>query len=563
MIVLGISCYYHDAAAALVIDGKTVAAVEEERFTRKKHDNRFPILAVRSCLEQARISVEDIDIVCFYEKPLLKLERVLQTARTYDSKSSEYLTEQFSHYIHERLFIENVLQKQIGYTGKVLFIEHHAAHAASAFYISPFQEAGIMTIDGVGEWASTCQYIGNGNRIEKIREIRYPHSLGLLYSTFTAFLGFKVNNDEYKVMGLASYGEPKYTDKIYRLIKLNSDASFRLNLDYFSFMHSQTRMYNDNFIELFGEPRISDSAISQYHMDLAASVQAVLEEILVALGCDFHKLLNGIDNICLAGGVSLNCVANRRFIDETPFKQICIQPASGDGGAAVGAALEAYYRTTNNERKIERNQTYLGPEFSREEIKSVLDANNADYIELSDDELFEKVAGLINDNFIIGWYQGRMEYGPRALGNRSIIANACNPDMKDILNSRVKFREDFRPFAPAVIEENTKDYFDISFESPFMLFTAPVQQGCGTKIPSVTHTDNTARLQTVSKQDNPRFHRLINTFGEKTGVPVIINTSFNVRGEPIVCSPEDAYRCFMKTDIDYLVMDNFLIDKEL
>ena len=561
MNVLGISCYYHDAAATLVCNGKILAAAEEERFTRRKHDNRFPESAIKYCLEEAGIVSSEIDYICFYEKPLLKLERLLKIASDRPGRSENMVSEQLSHMVHERLFLKQVLSEKIGYAGEVLFIEHHMAHAASSYYISGYDKSAVMTIDGVGEWATTVQYIGEGNSLKKLKEIRYPHSLGLLYSTITAFLGFKVNNDEYKVMGLASYGEPNQIDKVNKLIKVYDDGSFELNLDYFSFMYDPDRMYSDSFIELFGTPRKSDDEISGYHMDIASSLQKVLEETVIKMGNHFYEESGGIENICLAGGVALNSVAHWRFIEETPFKNICIQPAAGDGGGSMGAALYAYYTKSNSDLNSEPHTTLLGPSFSNDQIQELLDTRDAIYTKLNDDEICEKAAEYLYKNQIIGWFQGRMEFGPRALGNRSILANATNPDMKDILNARVKFREDFRPFAPAVLEERANDYFDIDFKSPYMLFVPQVKEGMGEKIPSVTHTDNSARIQTVNRAENPRYYRLIEEFEKRSGVPVIINTSFNVRGEPIVCKPEDAYNCFLKTDIDFLFMGNFLIEK--
>ncbi|MCH8288705.1 MAG: carbamoyltransferase [Candidatus Marinimicrobia bacterium] len=562
MNVLGISCYYHDAAATLISDGKIIAAAEEERFTRRKHDNRFPESAIGYCLAEGGISVEEIDYLSFYEKPLLKLERMFSCAARWAGESESKMRGQLSHMLHERLFIKDVLRENLGYEGDTLFTEHHLAHAASSYYVSGFEEAAIMTIDGVGEWATTAQYIGTGDNIIKHSEIRYPHSLGLLYSTFTAFLGFRVNNDEYKVMGLASYGEPKLRDKIFELIELLPDGSFKLNLDYFSFMYDDDRMYSDKFIDLFGPPRMTDDEIRPYHMDVASSLQSVLEEALINMGNIFYEESGGISNVCLAGGVALNSVANWQFIRNTPFEKIFIQPAAGDGGGSMGAALYAYYSKSGRSNGTDHHSTLLGPSFSNDDIKGILDEKSAAYTELTDDEICKTAAEFIYKNQIIGWFQGRMEFGPRALGNRSILANACNPDMKDILNARVKFREDFRPFAPAVLEEKSHEYFDIDFESPYMLFVPQVKPGMGEKIPSVTHTDYSARIQTVNRDENPRYYKLIEEFEMLSGVPIVINTSFNIRGEPIVCNPEDAYNCFLNTDIDYLFMGNFLVEKE-
>jgi len=563
MNILGISCYYHDAASTLVRDGEVIAAVEEERFTRKKHDNCFPEQAISYCLKKGDIKATQLDQVCFYEKPLLKLERLLVCGKKWSIKSQELVKQQLSHVLHERLFIEQVLKDKLGYEGKVSYVDHHLAHAASAYFISNFDRAAIMTVDGVGEWATTTQFMGDGNKIRKLQEIRYPHSLGLLYSTMTAFLGFKVNNDEYKVMGLASYGKPTQVDKINKLISFYQDGSFRLNLDYFSFMYEKNRMFSDSFIELFGHPRSSDGEITKYHKDLAASLQLITEDALVRLGLNLYEQCGGTENACLAGGVSLNCVANRRFINETPFKHVCIQPAAGDSGCAMGAALYAYYSQQTQPRIISEHTTLLGPEYTDQEIEDLLISRKAIFTKYDEETLSKKTADLIYKNQIVGWFQGRMEFGPRALGNRSILANACNPSMMDILNKRVKFREDFRPFAPAVLIEKAHEYFDIEFESPYMLFISQVKNGMEQKIPSVTHVDKTARVQTVSKSQNPRFYKLIDEFNTISGVPVVINTSFNIRGEPIVCTPDEAYNCFLKTDIDFLVMGKFLIEKEV
>ncbi|MFH0921478.1 MAG: carbamoyltransferase N-terminal domain-containing protein [Fibrobacterota bacterium] len=563
MNILGISCYYHDAAAVLVRDGVVVAAVEEERFTRRKHDSRFPVESIRYCLEAGKITAQDIESVCFYEKPFLKMERMLSVAKRYPEQSDEMVQRQLAQALNERLFLDRVLARQIGYSGPIDYVDHHLAHAASSYFISPFEKSVILTIDGVGEWTTTAVFKAEGNRIEKLREIRYPHSLGLLYSVITAFLGFKVNNDEYKVMGLASYGKPVFADKIRQLIRFRSDGSFTLDLSYFSFMYNTRCMYNDKFIAEFGAPRAPESELTDTHRNLAASIQEVLEESVLKLGRAAYDISGGITDLCLAGGVALNCVANSRLMDELPFKRCSIQPAAGDGGGAMGAALYCYYNRSGKPWvPVQEHTTLLGPEFSKDEIKSYLDSQDAAYTDYGD-AIYDKTAELIEKNKIIGWFQGRMEYGPRALGNRSIVANACHPDMKEILNARVKFREDFRPFAPAVLAEKKDDYFDIPFDSPYMLFTPKVRPGKETVIPSVTHFDNTARIQTVSESNNPRFHKLINAFGKRTGVPVVINTSFNIRGEPIVCTPDNAYKCLLRTGIDVLVIDTFLVEKEV
>jgi carbamoyltransferase len=560
MNILGISCYYHDAAATLVRDGTIVAAAEEERFTRKKHDNRFPEASIRYCASEAGMKPNDVDAICFYEKPLLKLERIVSSGKRWAPKSTDMTSHQLARSIHDRLFLPRVLEEKLGYTGKLLFADHHLSHAASAFYISNFSRSAILTIDGVGEWATTAKFVGEGGKIRKLREIRYPHSLGLLYSAVTAFLGFKVNNDEYKVMGLASFGKPKYRDKIAKLVTLFDDGSFRLNLEYFSFMYDATKMYGDAFVDLFGPARVPESFVTQYHMDVAASLQSVLEEAIVRLACAFHNEV-GTENLCFAGGTALNCTANWRIFKDSPFKRICIQPAAGDGGGSMGAALYAYYAQHEYSGGTSRHSSLLGPHFSDADIEASLKEYDVQYVKYGEETLCKKTAQLISKNQIVGWFQGRMEFGPRALGCRSILANATNPSMKDILNARVKFREDFRPFAPAVLAEKAQEYFDCPFESPFMLFIAPVKEGKGDTIPSVTHVDGTARVQTVSKEDNPIFHRLIAEFEKISGVPVVINTSFNIRGEPIVCSPHDAIKCFLKTDIDFLVIGGFIVEK--
>lgn len=561
MRILGISCYFHDASAALIHDGEIIAAVEEERFTRKKHDSRFPTKAIRHCLAAGNIKAAELDMVCFYEKPLRKLERIVATGKQWKEQSGEYVQSQLTQLVHERLFLKDILRDEFGYEGPISYTDHHLAHAACAYYTSPFDNAALMTVDAVGEWASTVQFKAEGNTIKRLREIHHPHSLGMLYSTMTAFLGFKVNNDEYKVMGLASYGQPRYEDHILQIFKRHADGSFRLDLDYFSFMYDMRRMYSDKFTELFGAPRSPESPIDQRHMDLAASLQKVTEDTMVGLADSLFDVTGETPNICMAGGLALNCVANVEVIKRSKFDNIHIPPAAADGGGSLGAALYCYWHNRTEQRPPRRHNPLLGPSFNADAVRDVLDTEGAFYEELSDDELFARTADLIHKNQIIGWYQGGMEFGPRALGNRSILANPCNPEMKDIINSRVKFREDFRPFAPAAAEEYADDFFELGFPSPYMLFAPQVCPGMDAKIPAVTHHDNTARAQTVSADDNPRFHRLITEFGKISGVPVLLNTSFNVRGEPIVCTPQDAYACFMKSDIDFLVMGNCLVDK--
>lgn len=559
--ILGISCYYHDAAAALIRDGKVVAAAEEERFSRRKHDSRFPMQSILFCLQQSNLKVNDIDLIAFYEQPLLKLERILCCGQRWRSKSTALVQKQLSKSLHERLVIEEIIRNRLDYRGQFVCFGHHLSHAASAFYASPFENAAILTIDGVGEWATTTQCLGKENKIEPIQEIHYPDSLGLLYSTITAFLGFKVNNDEYKVMGLAGFGQPRYQDRIERLMAVFSDGSFGLNLDYFSFMYSDERMYSQALVELLGQPRLTDEPITDYHKDIAASLQVVLENVLIKMANNLYEKTNQTENLCLAGGVALNSVANWSIFKNTPFKSVWIQPAAGDSGGAVGAALSAYYANANTNREITRYSTLLGPKYSNTAIEIILKEEQVSYRWYLEDELLEQTANLILKNRIVGWFQGRMEFGPRSLGSRSILANAGNPLMQDILNRRVKFREDFRPFAPAVLAEKANEYFELPFESPYMLFVCPVRKHMRQVIPSVTHIDGTARVQTVSKDDNPRFHRLLQTVESHSGIPIVINTSFNIRGEPIVCTPLDAVRCFLKTDIDYLVIGDFIVEK--
>ncbi|MDH5545502.1 MAG: carbamoyltransferase [Gammaproteobacteria bacterium] len=562
MNILGISCYFHDASAALVQNGRVVAAAEEERFTRKKHDNRFPESSIDFCLRFAKLEIDDIDAICYYEKPLKKLERALVTAAKHQKAGYELIQTQVSQALHEQCFLPAILESKFDYTGRILYSDHHLSHAASAYYCSPFREAAILTVDGVGEWSTTLQATATETNITKLREIHYPHSLGMLYTTLTAFLGFKANNDEYKVMGLAPYGKPNYVTQIRELIKLHSDGSFSLDMRYFSFEHSKTQMYTFALESLLGPARNKDSVLEKRHMDIAASLQIVTEEILIALARNLREM-TGQRNLCFAGGVALNSVANWKILKSSGFEQMWIQPGAGDNGAAIGAALVAHHNLDSSKtRTVEPFTPYLGPSYTRDQIKFELDKNAAIYTELCEDELCSRVADLLSKDRIIGWVQGRMEFGARALGNRSILANPAHPDMKEILNSRIKFREEFRPFAPAVLAEHAETYFQCNIESPYMLFVTPVRQGKDKVIPSVTHIDNTARLQTVSETDNPRFHKLISSFYQITDIPILINTSFNIRGEPIVCTPEDALNCFENTDIDYLVIENFLVEKE-
>lgn len=585
MTILGISCYYHDAAAALVRDGVIIAAAQEERFTRKKHDARFPENAVAYCLREAGITVADVDIVTFYDKPLLKFERILETYLAYVPKGISSFMMSMPLWLKEKLWIPSLIEEALGFKGKILFTEHHESHAASAFYPSPFRRAAFLTVDGVGEWTTTSFGIGDGNQLRIIAEQSFPHSLGLLYSAFTYFTGFKVNSAEYKVMGLAPYGEPRFVETIYEyLIDLKEDGSFRMNMDYFDYC-AGLRMTNRRFAALFGGPeRKPEGKLTQREMDLARSLQEVTEEIMLRQARHVHRE-TGERDLVMAGGVALNCVANGRILREGPFERIWIQPAAGDAGGALGAALFAWYAYCGNERNVveeydTQKGSLLGPAYSDREISSFLEENRITAVRLDEDELVERVAGLIAEQKVIGWFQGRMEFGPRALGGRSILGDARSPEMQSVMNRKIKYRESFRPFAPSVLRERVSDCFQITTESPYMLLVAQVSpamkidtqddgglQGIEklsvvrSKIPAVTHVDSSARIQTVDPLRNRLYHRLLTVFYKKTGCPAIINTSFNVRGEPIVCSPEDAYRCFMRTNMDYLVIGSFLLSK--
>ncbi len=591
MNILGISAFYHDSAAAFVRDGEIIAAAQEERFTRIKHDNQFPTNAVEYCLGAGRLTAEEIDYVVFYEKPLLKFERLLETYIGYAPKGFKQFFIGIPLWLRQKLHLPREMDRamQNKYKGRYVFTEHHESHAASAFFPSPFDEAAILTMDGVGEWATASFGTGRGNKIELTHVMHFPHSLGLLYSAFTYFTGFRVNSGEYKLMGLAPYGEPKYSELILeKLIDLKEDGSFRLDMSYFPYCH-KTVMTDSKFEKLFGgPPRKSESPLRQREMDIAASIQSVTEEIMLRAVKHVHRQ-TGMKNLVLAGGVALNCVGNGRILHEGPFKNIWIQPAAGDAGGSLGAALFVWYQLLNNERKVDghdrQRASLLGPAYSNEQIRLFLDSVNARYHSYEDQEqLFDKVADLINQEKVIGWFQERMEFGPRALGNRSIIGDARSEKMQSIMNRKIKFRESFRPFAPCVLREDVADYFQMRPEedSPYMLLVAPIQENkrfspevpleklkglekLKTKrsvIPAITHVDYSARVQTVDTQRHPKLHRLMSLFKEKTGCPIIINTSFNIRGEPIVCSPEHAYRCFMATNMDVLVMENQLLYRE-
>ncbi|MDP1965605.1 MAG: carbamoyltransferase N-terminal domain-containing protein [Reyranella sp.] len=561
MNVLGISCYYHDAAAALVRDGVVIAAGEEERFTRRKHDRSFPANAIRFCLEFGGLQGSDLDLVVFYEKPLRKLQRGLQMAAPLDARSRETVSRHIRHHVHQMATLPQLLADTISYRGELQYCEHHLSHAASCFYASPFHEAAILTIDGVGEWVTTGQFLGSGNRIESVREIHYPQSLGMFYAALTAYLGFEVNEGEYKVMGLASYGKPTFAAEMARLIELNEDGSFRLDLSYFDYVHSLDRMFSSKLVELLGPPRLPTEPVERRHMDIAASAQKRVEETLI---CLVHSLrdVSRSRNLCMAGGVSHNVVANSTIQQSGLFDGIFIQPASGDNGAAVGAALEGYWRSGDSPRAPHLDyNTCLGPAFDEVAIVKVLKSRRLSFRKLGANELCREVANLVHHDLVVGWFQGRMEFGPRALGQRSILGNACNPATKDTLNMRVKLREEFRPFAPIVIEEAMQIYFDQPAPSPYMLYAPRVRSGMEARVPAAIHVDGTSRVQTVSSRHNPLLHRLLKEFEALSGVPVMINTSFNVKGEPIVCTPEDAVKCFLRTDIDYLAIGDFLVEK--
>lgn len=585
--VLGISAFYHDSAAALILDGNIVAAAQEERFTRRKHDASFPRNAIEFCLRTAGIKIEQVHCIAFYEKPFLKFDRILHSYLAYAPLGLNSFLKAIPLWMKKKIWMKAELQKELEFDGVLIFPEHHESHAASAFYPSPFSEAAFLTVDGVGEWTTTSYGVGRGNGIEIFGEMRFPHSLGLLYSAFTYFTGFKVNSGEYKLMGLAPYGEAKYVDLILtELVELKEDGSFRLNMDFFDYPVGE-KMTSGAFDRLFGgPPRKPEWKITQREMDIARSVQDVTDEIMIRMAKHVRKE-TGLRNLCLAGGVALNCVANSRILREGVFDKIWIQPAAGDAGGALGAALLGWHQYLEKPRvadgaKDSQRGSYLGPEYSREQIRDYLLSRKIHFTELSEEELPGRVADLIAAEKVIGWFQGRMEYGPRALGARSILGDARSSKMQEILNLKIKFRESFRPFAPSVLRERVSEYFELQDESPYMLLVAPVassrrkafsprdQELFGlhklltvrSEIPAVTHVDFSARVQTVTADYNPLFYRLIKQFDEKYGCPVIINTSFNVRGEPIVCTPEDAYLCFMRTNMDFLVLANFLLEKK-
>lgn len=586
MYILGISAYYHDSAACLIKDGKIISAAQEERFTRKKHDQNFPSNAIKYCLKEAKINASELELVAFYDKPFLKFERILETYLSYAPKGIRSFLKAMPLWIKKKLWIKILIQDEIGFKGKILFPEHHASHAASAFYASPFQDAAYLTMDGVGEWATTSYGIGKGNEMEVLADIKFPNSLGLLYSAFTYYTGFRVNSGEYKVMGLAPYGEPKYKDLIYEhLIDVKDDGSFRMDMSYFNYNVGLT-MTNNKFNNLFGgPPRKPESELTQKEMDLARSIQEVTEEIVLKMAGHVKKVTDQ-KYLCLAGGVALNCVANGKLLRSGIFDDIFIQPAAGDAGGALGCAYIAWYQYLGNNRHADGENdfmsgAYLGPEFSNDEIEQYLNEKKYTYKKLSDNELPELVADLINDQNVVGWFQGRMEFGPRALGGRTIIGDSRSAETQKTINLKIKFRESFRPFAPSIREENISEYFDIDRPSPYMLLVANVKKDkqlpmsreqesyfglkklniARSEVPAITHVDYSARIQSVNQYTNKRYHDMLTAFNKKYDCPVIVNTSFNVRGEPIVCTPKDAYLCFMRTEMDYLILNNYLLQK--
>ena len=567
MYSLGISCYYHDSAAAILKDGHVVAAVEEERFSRKKFDDGFPRMAIDWCLKEAGITPEQINSVAFYDKPVLKFERLLDNYIAVAPRGLYSFLNVIPKWLHKRLWIKEEIKKHMrGYQGNIIFPEHHMSHAAHTFFTSPFDEAAILTVDGVGEWSTTSFGSAENTSIKLTNDIRWPHSIGMFYSAFTYFLGFKVNEGEYKLMGLSAYGKPKYYDLILNeILDVKNDGSLHLNLKYFAFTYDKV-MTNQKFAELFGIPRREENVkAEQIHYDIAASAQKVLEDIMLKMVNHVHKK-TGMKNLCLGGGVALNGVANYRILKEGPFESVHIPPSPGDGGSAIGCAQYLYYTHKKQRRIIVQDHAkriqenvYVGPSFSNDEIKSFLEENNIDYEYLTREQLLQTTAKLISEQNVVGWYQGKIEWGPRALGNRSILADPRDSKMKDVLNEKIKHRELFRPFAPSILEEYASEYFDLTVPSPYMLFVAKVKKP--DKIPAVTHVDGTGRLQTVSREANPLYYDLINDFYKITGVPVVVNTSMNVRGEPIVNTPEQAYAMIIKTEMDYIMMGNYMIQR--
>lgn len=591
MYILGISCFFHDAAAALLRDGEVVAAAEEERFSRKKHDYEFPFRAIEFCLQKAGIRGEDLEHVVFFEKPFVKFERILLTAMQTFPKSRKVFQESMISWLGKKLWIKDLIKDSTDVsTSKILFSEHHLSHAASAFLCSPFNEAAILTVDGVGEWTTASYGVGKGTDIKLFKEIRFPHSVGLLYSAFTAFLGFEVNEGEYKVMGMAPFGSPQYVDKVQKLVRVESNGGFELDLDYFSFHYSPERTFTRKFEELFGPPRRPDIPFftrtsgypayfgerpsnyealaqqNQYYADVAASIQAVTEDVLLKMANHVHRE-TGLTNLCVAGGVALNSVANGRILRETPFGRIYVQPSAGDGGGALGAALFAYHMVLGKPRKFVMEHANWGEEHSRDSIEGFLKEQGIVYTRIEDDDkLIDRVVDYLQEGKVIGWFQGRFEWGPRALGNRSILADPRRTEMKDIVNTKIKFREPYRPFAPSVLVERAGEFFDLTepaahYPARFMLYVVDVKDGKRDCIPATTHVDGTARLQTVEAMSAPRYYRLLDRFGDAAGIPVLLNTSFNLKGEPIVNTPREAYRTFNRSEMDVLVLDHCIVEK--
>ncbi len=591
MHILGISCYYHDAAAALLRDGQLVAAAEEERFSRVKHDFSFPSGAIEFCLREGKIAGRDLDYVVFFEKPFRKLDRILASVLQTYPQSWKVFRESMIGWMLDKLWVASTLQAELGISReKILFSDHHLSHAASAFLCSPFEEAAILTVDGVGEWTTTACGVGRDTQIRFNKQIDFPHSIGLLYSAFTAFLGFEVNEGEYKVMGMAPYGTPRYVDKVWKVVQQNGDGSFSLDMDYFCFQQSTDRMFNRRFADLFGEPRppnmpfftestgypkyfgekppdyITQCRVNEHYADIAASIQRVTEDLLVGMAKSLQKE-TGLKKLCMAGGVGLNSVANSRILRESGFDELYIQPAAGDSGGALGAALWAYHSVLGKPRAFCMEHAYWGQEFGADEIRTFLESENIPHQEAQQTgELLDRVTEYLTNGKVVGWYQGRFEWGPRALGNRSILADPRNPSMKDIVNSKIKFREPYRPFAPSVTAECATKYFEMDqaarqYPARYMLYVMPVRPEHRATLPAITHVDGTARVQTVFREHNPLYYGLIERFGQATGVPVVLNTSFNLRGEPIVTTPANAFSTFSRSEMDCLVLGNFLIEK--
>jgi len=559
MNILGVSCFYHDSAACLIRDGKVIAAASEERFNRKKNCSDFPINAINFCLQAGGITVYDLDCIGFYEKPFLKFQRVVVSHLLgYPFSFGNFLAT-MPHWLKDRLIIPAIFKNELGSDAKVLFVKHHLSHAASSFLVSPFEEAAILTSDGVGEWATMTSGYCRGTSIKILKEMYYPNSLGLFYTALTTYLGFEALEGEGKVMGLAGYGKPVYIEKFKDMIAVREDGNYKIDQRYFGF-NKGSRMYSRRFIKTFGEERKQDGLIDQRHCDIAASLQKFVEDILILIARNLYDSTK-IDKLCLGGGVFLNCVANQKIIENTPFKELYIQPAAGDSGGALGVAAYLYHSVFKKPRVFPLKDVFLGPDFSSKQIKTTLINKGINFKEMEDTELSKHIAQKIQENKIIGWFQGRMEFGPRALGNRSILANPCNPKMKELLNSRVKGREGFRPYAPAILEERVGDFFEAKQFSPFMLISALVKEEKRNVVPAITHVDGSARVQIVSKETNPKFWSLIKEFDNLTGIPIVINTSFNLKGEPIVCGPDDALKDFLGTQMDVLVLNNFVLEK--